>query len=143
MAGLKKIKTYQYDKDGKRLKVFNSMQEVRDKYYKGAKYPMFKSIKDPTMHKLPDGTFLFKSPTYRNEIKNKIRRFNNNLIVGENKHKPIEVINIDGVKVAEFYNESMASKLMSISRNKIASYLRGKKTRTASNELGIYIRYKN
>lgn len=137
MSGLAKIKLYHYDtleNRCKRINVFNSYQELRNVYYKGSKYPLFRNGRDRDIHKLPDNTYVTKFPIYRDILINKIHLSEDplKLDVGFNKIKPVIIKNVNGEVIAEFANINIANKLLGTSCN---GYLRNKTKHRPSNML--------
>lgn len=145
MSGLSKVKLYHYDtliNRCKRIKVFDSYQALRDVYYKGNKFPLFKVGWDHDIHKLPDNTYVTKFLINREALINKIYRAEDplKLNVGFHKVKPVIIKNINGEVIAEFANIAIANKLTGINCNR---YLRKKtSSRPFNNFYKISVEYK-
>ena len=144
MSGRAKIKLHHYDLDGNSLGTFESLSEVHSKYYKGSKYPLFKSKDNSLVHLLPDATCITKGAIYRDELRKLIKRFDApDLIDKYQKYNPIEILNFDKIEIGTFYNIPIASQLLNISQSDIHSIIKASGNEVPKNKYGIYIRYKN
>ena len=142
MSGREKIETYQYDRKGKYIAKYNSLAEVRSKYYPDiiGKYPIFARIKN--YHILPDDTILLKDRTYRDYVVRLFHRIENPLIFKESDIRPVEVLNMDGDVIATFINPQAASILTGISDHNMWSFLnRNEGKNIPRNKLKISFRY--
>lgn len=134
MAGREKIKVYQFDLKNRKQKTWDCMQEVKDFYYNGRKYPMF--VINPDYHKLPDGTYVTKKKFNRKELESLIKKTESVYVclLKENKktqNNELEVFNLNNEKIAEFKNIKIAAKLTNVPYGTIQSQLhkaKGKKT---------------
>jgi|GEM_PF-6041379 hypothetical protein len=144
MAGREKIKCYQYDSNGKYLGKYNSVSELRRKYFnkhKG-KTPLFIS---KNYHVLPDNTVATLERLGRDEVKRIFKIHHNPLLKKYNTKynaTPIEIYDILGNKIAEFKNKSCAEELLKFSKSQIYGYLQKAGNNFPNNDLGISIKYK-
>ena len=142
-SGREKVKLYHYDLNGKRLRTFESMAEVRDKYYEGKKQPLFVNIDYKVVQLLPDATCITKEPIGREKLRPLIARFDASFLVHKNqKYEPIEILNFDRVVVAEFYNMTVASKMMGMTQAALYKIATKKTDEMPSNKYKIYVRWK-
>lgn len=144
MAGREKIKCYHYDSNGKFIKIYNSINEIRDEYFNdlNGKMPLFRN--NALYQPLPDGSLVCKMRLGRDEIR-RIFVVENNPIVNIKSSKtsdiPIEVLNITGAKIASFANKKVMQLLTGMTINSINSLLREKVGHMPKNKLGISLRY--
>ena len=143
MSGRLPIKVYQYDENGKYIQSYNCTNDVRRKYYREAAYPMFRDQRSRILHKLPDGTYLCRSRIGRDNIKLEVTRMNNDFITfGLNGHdEPIQMINLDGVVIAEFKNVYLASKLLGMTTTKLTQ-MSSSTNRIPQNEYKLRTRFR-
>lgn len=126
MAGRAPIKVYQYDANGKYMKEWACTNDVRRAYYpddKGRR-PLFEESRAPykgkpypkkEYHNLPDGTFVSKYRIGRDRIIQLERIANSPYCYQDNsKSKVVEVYNMEGKKIANFRNATLASMLTGI-----------------------------
>ena len=132
MAGREKIKLYQFDLKNRKQKMWNCMQDIKNEYYNGTRFPMFQI--NPDYHALPDGTYVTKQRYTRDELA-AIIKISNSVYVNDAKvkkdDKEIEVFNLANEKIAEYKNIRIASKLSTIPAGTIYSQLnksKGKKS---------------
>jgi hypothetical protein len=141
-AGRPKIEVYQYDKDGKFIKRWDCINDVRQVYYEGTRHPMF--LQNRPYHVLPDETMLVKERIGRKEVFRLYERINNPLVVPEHKLKPVEILNIDGHVVAAFANIKVLLTLTDIKPATVYNHLtKLKGTDIPHNKLRITIRESN
>lgn len=130
MAGNPPIKVYQYNKDGKFLKMFDSIQDVRKEYYKedSGKRPFFRFKSLYTI--LPDNTIVCKEKVGREFVKHVFKRLSNPFVRLDETSPLIKLFNIDNKVIATFKDIMIASKLTGISYRTIYAQLNtGKKIR--------------
>lgn len=138
MSGRDKIKVFQYDKEGKYLKTFESLAEIQKLYFKG-KQPLF--VYEEIML-LSDNTYICKERIGRDKLLQYLKRKENKLLVKERENKPIIVYNWDKIQIAEFYNIRIAAELLNIPSGSIHSIMKNTMNFIPSNKLGIYIKFK-
>ena len=143
MAGKPKIKLFQYDVNCKYLKSFDSLTDVRSHYFNDAKYPLFVDSQKE-IEKLPDSTIICKYRIGRDNLLKLLNRINNPFIIKDDRtnNNEIEILNIDKVVIATFYNVSIAAKMLGICSSNIHSMIKHSMNSAPKNKLGIYIRYK-
>jgi hypothetical protein len=119
-----KEKVYQYDKNGKFIKEWESQTEVRNKYYSDAigKYPIFRKdskgskITSKNISILPDETLISSERIGRIGVMEFLKRYNNPYInrsirSGKYAKSRINVYDLDNNKIAEFKDIDIASKI--------------------------------
>lgn len=138
MAGLPKQKQYQYSKEGKFIKEFESLTEVVEKYGK----TKGKFYTTGLQKRMNDGTWICQTRVGKKEIMKLEKIYNCPFCIEGNYHKkPIEVYNLVGEKIAEFNSASTFEKMTGISRTTAqAKAAYGNKTLPKSNNL--IIKYK-
>jgi hypothetical protein len=116
MSGRPPIKVYQYDENGKYIQSYNCTNDARSKYYGNAAYPMFRDQRSDKLHKLPDNTYLCRTRLGRDNVKFEVARMHNDFSLFGLKelNEPMQILNLDGVVIAEFRNVYLASKLLNI-----------------------------
>lgn len=120
MAGKPKIKCYEYDSNYKYLGEYESVQEVRNKYFSNdlGKRKLFESGKND-YYKLDNGNFIANYRIGRHNLL-KLERIKNCVYCSTNKNiknKEIEVFNLKGEKIAEFKNLYIACEMLKIPMN--------------------------
>lgn len=117
MAGREKVKCYEYSQTGKYLCEYESIQEVRAKYYKNdiGKRPLFRD--DSGYFKTPVNTFIANHRIGRHKLMQLEKIKNCPFCTYRNgvQDKPFEVFNLKNEKVAEFKDIHTASLLLNIS----------------------------
>jgi hypothetical protein len=143
MAGKPAIKIFQYSNEGKYIKTFNSISEIHREYFNDSKYPFFVGVQN-ILEKLPDNTIICKERLGRDKIKAILRRLSNPFILKDDRSNSneIEVLNVDKIVIATFFNISMASKLLNISANSIHAIMKSSMNGYPKNKYGVYFRYK-
>jgi hypothetical protein len=126
-----KIKVYQYDKQGKYLRTYDSMREVTMKYFNNPHYPLFENkihiggeIKKRIYDILPDDTYVVKKRIGRDKLLMEVKIDNDIYCKTYKADKPVEVFNLLGQKVAEFANIRVAESLTNIDRSTLDSRLK-------------------
>lgn len=134
MSGKPKQKAYHYDNDGKFIKEYSCMEEIRKEYYSSdkGKRPLFVTnakIPNGTYKvitkdylKLPDNTFATKERIGREGIRKINKRINNPFINNENKY--FDILNLDNEVIASFNNIKVAAVLLNKSVSNIHSRLK-------------------
>ena len=134
--GKEKVKVYQYNKDGKFIKEWDSQTELRSKYYsknKG-KYPIFrkdfrpKDLVEFNISILPDETLVSDEKIGRIGILKFIKRYENSYInrqarSGKYSDNRINIYDLDNNKIAEFKDIDICSKLTGQTYNKVYNKL--------------------
>jgi len=145
MAGREKIKLYQYDTNGKYLKMYKSYQEVKDLYYQKTERPFFCTEQEKEFHILPDNTVICKERAGREAVKRFLLRVNNPYLVTElrKKQSKVQVYNIDKVLIAEFQSISIAALMLNMRVSGIHSIIKASWKAIATNKHGFYIKYKD
>ena len=146
MAGKPKIKCYEYDSNYKYLGEYESVQEVRNKYFSNdlGKRKLFESGKDD-YYKLDNGNFI---ANYRVGGYNlsKLERIKDCVYCSTNKNienKEIEVFNLKGEKIAEFKNVYIASRICNIPHSTLSQRLNPKNNkRNKVNKDNLDFRFK-
>lgn len=133
MSGRPKIKIHQYDKDGKKIKMWEHMQALKNHYFKGAKYPMF--VRNDVYHELPDGTYACKEAIGRDKLM-KVIKINNSQFIDKERStdKKVEVYNLLNEKIAEFKNIRIAVKMTGISQATIHHQVNNGKNKGLHND---------
>lgn len=127
MSGRKPIKVYQYDNNGKFLKVYNSISEVRSEYFSEdiGKRPIFGSKdynKDYTF--LDDNTLIALNRIGRDAVKLLFKIRDSKYIPKRKiKKQEIECYNLEGELLCTFTSIFAASVLTNIPMNRIGSQL--------------------
>jgi hypothetical protein len=126
MAGRQKIKCFEYSEDGKYLREYGSIQEVREKFYIGdnGKRPLFRD--NSGYFKTPIGTFIANHRIGRDKLM-KSERLKNcpfcTYRTGIQDNKAFEIFNLKNEKIAEFKDVHKASLLLNLSYKNIWSRL--------------------
>lgn len=113
MAGRPKMKMYEYDNNGKFIQIYETQQDVFNKYYKGRKRPLLREGKEYGI--LPNGHYICDKQIGRDRIQ-KIQRIEGSKYVARasEKKRPVAVYNLAGEKIATFRSIYMASVLTNI-----------------------------
>lgn len=120
MAGREKVKLYQYSNKGMYLQEYESMTEVRKKYYEDTQYPMFVKESNKTRHivrdyhKLPDNTYIAKYKIGRDKLLKLLKIDNAPYTRVDPRSKIVEVYNLLGKKIANFASITIASGISNI-----------------------------
>ncbi len=146
MAGRPKVKCYEYNPDGMYLQEYESIAEVRDKYFpedKGIR-PLFKTgTKD--YFKLDNGNFIANYKIGKENLR-RLERVRNCVYCNNNgniKDKQIEVFNLKGEKIAEFKNVYIASRICNIPHSTLSQRLNPKNNkRNKVNKDNLEFRFK-
>jgi len=145
MSGRQKIKVFRYNNDGSFIESFDCLNDARNKFYPDTigKYPMFSKNND--IHVLPDDTLLFKKKrTYRDDIVKLYRIINDkfsNIRIGKYDNTPIECYSLNGDKIAEFKNITIASIILNIPYATIYKRVKIDKMYTKSED-GLIFKFK-
>lgn len=141
MSGRPKQKRYQYDRNGRFIREFESESDCRREYYSNitGKYPMFNrnGVKfDREYHILPDDTFLFKERVGRVGVRDLKRRLDSKEFLNINFKEPrIKCLNLDNKVVATFANINIAHKMTNIPIGTIWHSLKARQTNSSSRNL--------
>lgn len=145
MAGKPKIKCYEYDSNYKYLGEYESVQEVRNKYFSNdlGKRKIFESGKDD-YYKLDNGNFI---ANYRitGKVLKKLEKIKNCIYCNDDKrleNKEIEVFNLKGEKIAEFKNMDITCKILKINQSTLWSRLHDVSTKNKPNKDNLEFKYK-
>lgn len=113
MAGREKIKIFEYSKDGKFLKEYESISELRNKYFSNdrGKRPLIRKNEYST---LPNGNYISTYRLGRDKIEFLNRRSKSKFINIKKSNSIIECYNLDNIKIATFVDINIASKLTNI-----------------------------
>ena len=140
--GRKRQKVYQYDKEGKFIRSYETIADARKEFYNDVNgvYPMFRDGAD--YHILPDDTVLVKERIGREGIVHMLNVINNPLVYEEDDVKPFTIYNISGEPVASFINIKAATVLTDMTYQQIYNHLNYKrKDNVPVNKLKITIKY--
>lgn len=151
MSGRPKQKAYHYDNNGKFIKEYSCMNEIRQEYYSSdsGKRPLFRTnarnqdgsykIVEKDYIQLPDNTFVTKSRVGRIGIKDIKRRINNPFLGIE--ERTIEAYNLDNKIVATFKGLKIAANLTNIPYGTIVSQL--EKGQGKFSDRGLIFKYQD
>lgn len=118
MSGRAKVKIYEYNKLGKLIRIYNTIQEVFDEYYEGKKRPLFfeRKSKDGRYSETPADTIISKERLGRDFIRKEMRINKSKYVVKSvlEKKQPISAYNLLGEKIATFRSILIASILTGI-----------------------------
>ena len=136
MSGRPKQKTFQYDKEGKFIRAYECLADVRKRYYynDGGVRPMFVN-KDYEL--LPDNTYLVKERIGRKGI-TLLDKIINSKYTFKNK-KLVSLINVKNEEIAIFANIHIAHRLTQIPYSTIYNQLNESKN---SKHLDLRFQYK-
>ncbi len=150
MSGRPKQKAYHYDNNGKFIKEYSCIDDIRKEYYSSdiGMRPLFKiNVRIPgggykivvkDYIELPDKTFATISRIGRAGIRDINKRINNPFINNENKL--FDILNLDNEIIATFSNIKVASVLLNKSISSIHSRLNKKGIIDSSD--GLTFKYK-
>ena len=146
--GRDRIEAFEYDSSASNryrfIQKFNSLSEVKSKYYSDVigNYPLFRN--NDEYHVLPNGNILTKDRTGRKGIA-RILAFERspyvNMRINKFDDKKVECFNLLGEKMCEFKNVSVASKVTGMSISLIYSRLKMKYDRLPSSDDCLIFKY--
>jgi hypothetical protein len=122
MSGRPKQRIYQYDIDGKFIQMYNSISEVKLKYFNNTQYPIFQSNKE---YEFLEDSYFFKEKVGREKVRETHAIENSRFISKKKLIKafPIEVYNLKGELLATFTSEFAMTVLTNISRGTVWNQL--------------------
>jgi hypothetical protein len=138
------IKCYEYYPDGKKVRTFKSLAEVRKEHYSSikGKHPIFDSrqYRDfPIFKILPNGNVLFKVVAGRDKAKYAYKLHNSDLLFLPNEQgQRLQMLNLQHEVIAEFASFRIAYKILKIPQATIWGSLQ--ETSTPKND--FYFKYK-
>jgi hypothetical protein len=120
MPGRPKKRVYEYDRNGKFLRTYDSQQEVFDAYYEGKKRPLIREGKEFAV--TPAGTYVSNYRIGREKLR-VLNRIENSKYVAQANEKrvPEDCYNLAGERIASFRSVCMASRLTGISLKTISA----------------------
>ena len=125
MAGREKIKCYEYDLQGKYIREYESIQEVRDKFYPNDKGKRPIIFNKEGYFKIENYGFIANHKIGRDTLRINERIKNSKYCNYKSldDEKEIEIYNLKGEKIAEFKNLYLISILTNIPKNTIISQI--------------------
>lgn len=128
MSGKKPIKIFEYDRDGKYIRIFQNMTLCRDFHFSDidGKIPILRFKRAGIDYGLTkEGNYLVKERLGRQRLKY-VRRLHESEYCTDliaKKHKIIQVFNLEGVLLLEAKNATILNKLVNIPQGTISQQL--------------------
>lgn len=137
-AGRPRLKIYQYDKDFKYMRSYESQVEIFNKYYDGKKGELFRNKE---YKELPDGTYVATYRIGRDGLKYWSKIYNSVYCSKNITDKPFSAYNYLGEKVATFANVRVYSAITNQNSNIIQCRLHENRKSFESSWDGLTYKY--
>jgi hypothetical protein len=126
MSGRKPIKIHQYTFEGKKLKVWKNMSELKSHYFNNTQYPIFENSKE---YDIVDNTILFKVAVGRETVKRVVKILNSEFVPKRKLNNTFNIgcYNLNGDLLATFTSDFALSALLGKKHSLAANYSKAKK----------------